>query len=511
MSNFICRYCHYFSTRCIVFGLLIVGAGVQLPACSAIRPDREDLKVSNTIRISAVVSSDLRFCQTIANQWWSVFNDPLLSSFICRVEQNAQDPKVILARLTEARAILRNGRFGFSPTVAPGPIVRGERINSELPQATAKQAASTMLADASWEIDLLDRLLGSNDIAADGQATFEDYRNIMITVRAEVASVYLRIRTQQAQLNNAANNITLLQSFEELTTRQYENGLTSYFDVAHATHVLALATAEVPAIHGELEQSITSLGILLGESSEALQKDLDLVRLISLQPPTLEVDIPEDRLRQRPDIRTAEQKLTTRIARDYNATDEGYPSLSLTGKIETSPPDTEGNLDLDSPIPEFGSLFSWDIFNLDRNREHIKGNDDRTEQALSSYQRSLQKARKEVTDRLSGYHEQKLQLKILDQSVQALKENFALSTQKYTDGLTNFQNLLDAQQSLFAAENDLAVARGKMTLQLVGLYKALAGGWGNDDRADKHNNTVNRKIVESFAPFTLDGKRESGV
>lgn len=502
MSIFICRYSHYPPIHCIVFGLLI--GGLFLPGCSALRPNQEVSKSSNTIQISEVVSSDLRFCQTVSNQWWTVFNDPLLSSFISRAEQNSVDTKIILERLKESRSL--------QTVDAPAATVRGNEIKSGNTPAMVKRVTSTIPADASWEVDLLDRLLGSIETAtADHPASWEDYINLLITVRAEVASVYLQIRTQQARLNTAANTIALLESFVKLTTAQYQNGLTGYFDAAQAKHVLALAETEVPVLRMGLEQSIARLGILLGESSDDLQKNLHPVCLISLPSPSLVADIPADRLRQRPDIRTAERKLVTWITRDNNATEDRYPSLSLTGKIEALPLNTVNNPDSDSPLAEFGSLFRWDIFNMDRSGEQFKGKDDKAALAFDAYKLRLRKARKEVADRLTGYHEQYDRFEMLDQSVQALKEKLGRSTQLYTNGLISFQNLLDVQESLFAVENGLDVARGRICIQLVGLYKALAGGWRNFDQDDKHSNSENRKIVELFAPFTLDGKRESGV
>jgi outer membrane protein TolC len=118
---------------------------------------------------------------------------------------------------------------------------------------------------------------------------------------------------------------------------------------------------------------------------------------------------------------------------------------------------------------------------MGRIRQQIKVEDARTEQALLSYELTMLAAIKEVEDSLVGYHEQRIRVAALVKTVEASRETLDMSTILYKDGLTSFQDVLDAQRSLLFTENDLDVAKGNMSIALVGLYKALAGGWSTDE------------------------------
>ena len=154
-----------------------------------------------------------------------------------------------------------------------------------------------------------------------------------------------------------------------------------------------------------------------------------------------------------------------------------YPTFSLTGTLGFSALAAGDLLDSNSQQYGFGPTFQWNLFNMGKTRQQIAVQDARTEQAMHSYELAVQEAIKEVEDSLNGYHEQQVRVAALKQSVKASRDTLRMSAKLYKDGLSNFQNVLDAQRSLLAAENSLDGAQGEAGIQLVGLYKALAGGW----------------------------------
>ncbi len=449
-------------------------AVVLLTGCM-VGPDYRKPDGTQELTISTTKHSGVQLENKDLSRWWAVFNDPLLTSLIKKAETGNLDLKIALARMREARAIIGVVDSGLYPVLdANGSIGWGKESESVTPQATSEQTRYDLSADASWEIDLFGRVRRSIEAAtADYQATWEDHNDVLITVLAEVASNYLRIRTQQAQLQTSLANIVSQGSMLKITKVRYENGLATYLDVAQATQVLTSTEADLPVIRTALSQNITSLSVLTGEPSDLLRNELQQVHITPLPPETVTVGIPTDRVRMRPDIRKAERNLAAQTARIGIATADLYPSFSLTGTFGFSALNSGNVFNSKSQVYGFGPSFNWNIFNMGKIRQQIEVEDAKTEQALHQYELTMLKAIKEVEDSLVGYHEQRLRFEAL----QASREVLDMSTKLYKDGLTGFQNVLDAQRSLLSAENNLDLARGNTSIQLVGLYKSLAGGW----------------------------------
>ena len=469
----------FYHNRSAIFFFSIYTVVVVLLSGCMVGPDYKAPDRSKELNISTTAHSDLLLKKTDLSQWWNIFNDPLLTSLVKRAEEDNLDLKIALARIREARAIIGVIDSGLYPVLdGNGSIGWGKESESINPLATSEQTRYNLSADASWEIDLFGRVRRSIEAAtADYQATWEEHNDVLITILAEVASNYLRIRSQQAQLQTSLANITSQSSMLKITRVRYDNGLATYLDVAQATQVLTSTEADLPVIRATLAENITSLSVLTGEPSDTLRNELQQVRLTPLPPETVTVGIPADRIRKRPDIRKAERNLAAQTARIGIATADLYPSFSLTGTFGFSSLNSGDFFNSKSQVYGFGPSFNWNIFNMGKIRQQIEVEDAKTEQALHQYELTMRRAIKEVEDSLVGYHEQHIRFIALQESVKASREVLDMSTKLYKDGLSGFQNVLDAQRSLLSAENNLDIARGNTSIQLVGLYKSLAGGW----------------------------------
>lgn len=466
-------FCVLWTTLALLGGCM-VGPDYQVP-----RDDADS-------RINVRKFQEIQYRQSDLSQWWEIFNDPLLSLFIKEARQNNADLKNAMARVKEARAAVGVTSSDLYPNLnADGSLDWGKQSESINPQATSEQTQYTVSIDTGWEIDLFGRIRRSMEAAtADYQASREDYHDVMITVLAETAADYLQIRSLQAQLETSHANIRSQQGMLDLTRVRYKYGIATYLDVAQATRVLANTQADLPVIRDNLNQSITSLAVLTGQSSRTIARRLQPVQAVPLPPEEVTVGIPAERLRQRPDIRRAERNLAAQTARIGVATADLYPSFSLTGTFGFSSLKTSDFFDSSSKVYGIGPSLSWNIFDMGKIRQQIAVQDARTEQALHSYEQTVRNAVKEIEDRLRGYHEQRARMAALEHSVQASRETVEMSARLYKDGLTDFQNVLDSQRSLLEAESALDVARGNTGIQLVGLYKALAGGWPTEQ---EHN------------------------
>ena len=445
-------------------------------------PDYQPPKIDERVQVESLVYQEMRYERADLSRWWEVFSDPLLSSLIDRAVQNNLDLKIALARVKEARAAVGVISSDLYPTLDAGATIERSRQSENVnPLATKAETEYGLSLDAGWEIDLFGRNRRSIEAAtADYQVSLEDQNDILITILAEVARTYFQVRTLQAQLSTVHKNIESQKAMLKLTRARYKYGLASYLDVSQATRVLANTEADLPLLRVQLDQNVTGLSVLLGEPSRRLRQELQSVCPVPLPPTEVVVGIPAEQIRQRPDVRKAERQLAAETARIGVVTADLYPSFSLTGTLGMASLNTGNFFDADSRLYGFGPSLRWNIFDMGKIRRQIEVADARTEQALHTYELTMFEAIKEVEDNLKGYHEQRLRMGALGHSVQASRETLAMSTKLYKDGLTSFQDVLDAQQSLLATELNLDAARGNTSIQLVGLYKALAGGWSSE-------------------------------
>lgn len=469
--------------RANVFFPFLITVILTLTACATVGPDyvrpKSDIPSAwHSVPDPAVVPG-----KAMVRDWWTVFEDPMLTQLVHEAAQSNLDLKAAVARVDEARARLGVATGKRVPQVdAQGSVIRQRSSENALSNFGTETFYSSGIA-ASWEIDLFGRIRRSVEAAtAEFQASEEDRTDVLITLYAEVARTYMNIRAYQARLAAAEGNIKSQKQVLELTRSRFKHGLTTDLDVAQAERVLASSEAEVPPLRIELSRAVNTMAVLLGRPPGNLYKELSVVGPIPLPPAKATVGVPVDLLRQRPDIRRAERQLAAQTARIGLATADLYPSLSLTGSFGYESIDTSDLFNAGSRVFTFGPSLRWNIFDGSRIRNQIKVQDALTEQALLSYEQTVLNALNEVENALVAYLEQRIRFKALKRSVIASQRSVKLSTNLYKEGLVDFQNVLDAQRDLFNFENQLAAARGNSAANFIQLYKALGGGWDPDEK-----------------------------
>lgn len=412
-------------------------------------------------------------------RWWTVFEDPMLTQLIEQAADSNLDIKLAVARVNEARArlgVVSGERVPFIDTTGDISRQRGSENGASIGGTTFTRHAIGL--DAGWEVDLFGRVSRSIEAAAANlQSVQEDQNDVMVTLYAEVALTYLAIRTHQARLTAASGNIDSQKQVLELTRSRFKHGLATDLDVAQAERILASSEAEVPPLRIELSRATNTIGVLLGCHPGTFYEKLNPVKPIPIPPEKITVGIPADLLRQRPDIRRAERELAAQTARIGIAKADLYPRLSLLGTFGLAAIDSKNLFESGSRAFTFGPTLRWNLFDGGRIRSLVNVEDARTEQILLRYEQTLLNALNETENALTTYIEQKLRLEALERTVVAARRTVKLATGLYKEGLTDFQNVLDAQRALFTSENQLAAARGNAVANLVRLYKALGGGW----------------------------------
>ena len=464
---------------------------VLLTGCAAVGPDYQRPEMSLPEGWTKADDPALLPQNDLVQQWWTLFNDPVLDGLIQTAKENNRDLMAAIARVEEAKALLGFSKGGHLPQLdAKGSVTRQETSENGLSPGVDETLYNAGIS-AGWEIDLFGRIRRSVEAAAaDYQASAEDRTDVMISLYGNVAVAYLDIRTFQARLISAQANIDSQQTVLALTQSRFRHGLATNLDVAQAERVLASTESEVPPLKIGLSQAVNSLAVLLGRTPGDLPTELRTDQPIPLPPPRVTVGVPANLLRQRPDVRRTERQLAAQSARIGVLKADLYPSFSLTGSFGYESIDTGDLFDAGSRFTSFGPSLRWNIFSGGRIRRQIEAQDARTRQALFRYEQSVLNALKDVEDAMIAYIEDRSRLAALERSVTAARRSVKLATDLYKQGLVNFQQVLDAQRDQFRFENQYAAARGNSAANFARLYTALGGGWDPQYSSDAAQNST---------------------
>jgi NodT family efflux transporter outer membrane factor (OMF) lipoprotein len=291
-----------------------------------------------------------------------------------------------------------------------------------------------------------------------------------------VARNYIELRTIQQRLRYIRQNIKLQRGISKLAQDRFKAGLTPELDAVQSRLNLANTESEVPSLLLAQTQAINRIAILVGQFPQNFKADLKEDRIPDV-PNKLQVSLPADLLRRRPDIRRAERQLAAQTAKIGVATADLYPALTLNGTFHLQAAKFSDMGNMSSRTYSFGPDFRWYVLGGDRVQSNIRIEEARTEQARVAYERAVLSAVEEAENAMTAYYQKNQRLLALQRSVAASVKSVELVRTLYTSGLTDFQNVLDMQRTLFLQQDKLAASRGQIILNLIRIYKAMGGGW----------------------------------
>ena len=425
--------------------------------------------------------------------WWENYNDPVLNYLIERSTDGNFDLAIAIGRINEARALLGIASGERVPDINGNGDITRARFGEDYqaPSIDNKRTDyyySTGL-DAFWEIDFWGRVTRQIEAAeANLFASIESYRDVLVILYAEVALNYVELRTLQQRLNYAESNIESQRETLKLTEDRLKAEIAPELDVEQAQLNLARTESSIPQLKERIIRTVNRLGVLLGVHPQSLHAELSAFAPIPEPPTSIVIGIPADILRQRPDIRQAERVLASQTARIGVATADIYPTFSLFGSMGFEA--TSDLFDSTNRYWSFGPQFNWNIFDGKRVRSRIQGADARAMQALNAYEQTVLLALEEVENSMVSYDQESKRRVILDRSVKAAQRSVELVRVLYITGLTDFQNLLDMERDVFEQQDIQAVSQGRISKNLIRLYKAMGGGWDNpSEQPGKTDNT----------------------
>jgi NodT family efflux transporter outer membrane factor (OMF) lipoprotein len=410
---------------------------------------------------------------TELREWWKTFHDATLDSLITRAIESNLDLQQAELRIRQARA----GRAVVAGGLWPNADVSASYRRSRAAGTSSRDFYQAGF-DASWEIDVFGGVRRSIE-AADADIAFaiEDRRDVLVTLLSEVALNYMDLRGFQRQIAIAEKNLASVRRSVDLTRRRFAGGFVSGLDVANSEAELAANESRIPVLEQNVQQVIYSLSVLLGREPGALLNELKAEGPIPATPPAVPVGLPSELLRRRPDIRRAEANLHAATARVGVATADLFPRFSLTGSLGTSGSQPKDLGNWDNHFWSIGPSVSWPIFDAGRIRANIGVQTAVAEQTLLGYRSTVLIALQDVENSLIAYAKEQQHQVSLNAAVTANRRAVDLATQLYTQGQTDFSDVLLAQRSLLASEDAMVQSERTMATNLISLYKALGGGW----------------------------------
>ncbi len=228
---------------------------------------------------------------------------------------------------------------------------------------------------------------------------------------------------------------------------------------------------------------IYAISVLLGQNPAELADGLKESGDIPASPAEIPVGLPSDLLRRRPDIRQAERNLAAATARVGVQVASLFPSISLTAQYGGQTGDALHLVNAAARFYSLGPQIKWGLLNYRATEANIRAYEAKRDQQSLTYQKTVLTAFQDVENALASYRADKQRLASLKEQVKQLQKAADLAMDRYTHGLTNFLDVLDAQRSLNSAEDSVVQSRAAVNIDLVSLYKALGGGWERNDPA----------------------------
>jgi len=419
--------------------------------------------------------------------WWDGFNDPLLSRIVQRARDQNLDLAAALARVQQARAAAREAGAQLLPTFnVNGQVTRIHyslqspvgQIAGALPGFNRNQSMYDVGLGAIWELDLFGGLLrGKEAASAEADAAIAEQAGVRISVTADAADAYLRIRGDQARIAVAEQQVITDERLLELVRQRFGRGLAAVREVAQAEALLSHAHASLQPLRIDLAAQMNRLDILLGRQPGTSGGELETPSDIPSVPSVPPNDGPLDVLRRRPDVLAAERHLAASHARIGQALADYYPKLSLAGLLgyESSRPSDLFKAATFQPQGVIG--LRWRVFDFGKVSAEVAQTRGANAEAMARYQQAVLRAAEDVENAFTAMVQLEVHQQELLTEVAALKRARDASLEAYQGGVSALTDVLDADRQLLAAQDELVQTRADSARAAVGTFRALGGGW----------------------------------
>ena len=415
--------------------------------------------------------------------WWSQFNDKALADLVASAMTNNLSYLAAQERLVQARWTLVGSAAAFMPKVSlDGTYQRtGAHSFTSSRWGTGKSHHGDHWNsgfDATWEIDLFGGTRRAYEAAEAGlDAAQCGVEHAWVSLAAEIGTTYITLRTVQERLRVARANLKLQGETYDILKSRLDSGIGDELAVNQAKYNVEQTRATLPNLLVEEERCLNGLAILVGTTPGALHDRLGALpeRDWVLAPQRL-AEIPLDLVRDRPDVRAAERALAAQSAAVGIAESYLFPKFYINGSFGLDSVEASKFFRREAFLASIGPSFSWPIFQGGNLVANMKKEESKMHEAALNYELALTTALGEARNAYSAYTQEYHRYQSLQGAVEAARAAVDISNDLYKNGLKDFNNVLDAQRSLLTLEEALTISRGRITLNVIALYKALGGG-----------------------------------
>ena len=416
----------------------------------------------------------------IRSKWWETFNDARLNALEEETTVSNQSVAAAFANFLAARAVVKQARSQFFPTVAATPSVTRSRQSSSRNQSgfAPTQLTSTEYSlplDASWELDLWGRIrntVKSNSLEA--QAKLADLENVRLTVRAEVAADYFQLRALdgEKQLLDAA--VLAYQESLKLTQVRHDTGIASDQDVAQAETQLNTTAAQAIDLGIQRAQLEHAIALLVGKPASTFSI---ATQPLSTKPAAIPFGVPSTLLERRPDIAAAERRVAEANAQIGVARAAYFPTITLSGSAGYQGSSISTLASGPSFVWSVGAALAETIFDAGKRKAVTEQSWANYQGTVANYRQTVLTAFQEVEDNLSTLRLLSRELQQQDAAVESSQRYLALATDRYRLGIDSYLNVITAQTTLLSNQRTAVNLRMQQMTATVQLIKALGGGW----------------------------------
>lgn len=414
--------------------------------------------------------------------WWRLFSDPTLDSLIRKAARNNYNLQNTLRNIDIAKKRTRVQQSAWFPELSATASYSPEKNSLGIEHINERNYTGQAQLEMNWEIDVFGSI--RKNVKSQKEyyyASKENYRAALVSLTAQLASSYINLRNYQAKWQVARQNLQSQKEILDLTETRFKTGLTSQLDFSQAKSLYLQTAAMIPAIESTITNQINTICILTGEYNDSLRQALRAIAPLPDNQNILITGIPANLIRRRPDVKAAENTMDALSAAVGASRADWFPKFYVTGSFGYGSDKFKQFFSRENMDWQISPSMKWTFFSGRQLNETTRIAQLQLEQGINDYNNTLLTALQEVDDALYSYAKAQEQLSADSQAYEQARETLNLALTLYKQGLSDYQNVLDSQKDVLNYQNTLVSAQSTTLLCLIQLYKALGGGWENQN------------------------------
>jgi NodT family efflux transporter outer membrane factor (OMF) lipoprotein len=413
----------------------------------------------------------------LRGNWWEMFHEPELNTYECQVVVSNQSIAVALANFLAARAVVKQARSQYFPTLTASPSVTESRQSSQSGSSPSSSTSTeySLPFDASWEPDFWGRIrntVKANSLEA--QATLADLENVRLTMQAEVAVDYFQVRVLDAQKQLLDATVLAYQESLKLTQAQYDAGMASGQDVAQAETQLNTTLAQATDLGIQRALLEHAIATLLGQPASSFSIE---IKPLVAKPIAIPFGVPSELLERRPDIAAAERRVAEANAQIGVARAAYYPTITLSGSAGYQNTSIQNLFSGPGLVWSVGATLAQTLFDGGLRKAVTEQSQAIYRGTVANYRQTVLTAFQEVEDNLSTLRILSQELQQQNVAVASSQRYLKLANVRYQSGLDIYLDVISAQTALLNNQRTALNLQMQQLTASVQLIKALGGGW----------------------------------